>query len=341
MVFANILKARGRGTDELCNCAHDGNTHGVIELLKHDGSNPLKDPNPLNGTKSAFQVASERRDLRMMLHMIASDDDRDAEKWTRKAFFLSTGKLEMIPSLARPGVASASSIAGAFFHFGGASAMGFEVMTTYGYRLKELDIEAAIALGDFTAAKCGIVLHGKRPEGSLEGISTARMVARVMDWIRENPSLEEHQVESANDFLRILLQTGADPNDWTVCDPPHDFYPCLWIAAHGNQLDIARILLAHGADPMLKARMCGWNGQVWVVVDQSAAELATSLGFVEMAQLLSDAEKAGAIEFSADIDSAVEECRCSLMPLRNIGLKSVILAKPPRQALGPVPSNLN
>jgi hypothetical protein len=232
----------------------------VLEWIKQ-GRNPFPDDlaffeDPFF-SETPFQQASKRRDLELLLHMVAEP----GTAWTKRFLFCRNSEVA-VPAKGRACISSLdlSRIdggGGGRYYFGteGNSMEGLEVLTMYGYKLSEGDIdnisfdEILMPDDDPTYLLKMVKFCLATTSSSLATGESSNEIGKnhLVDAIFESLAFEPPWNLWAEDryyiveLARVLLKAGANPNPQGSC-------PALFGAIIYRFKEMAKLLIEYGAD---------------------------------------------------------------------------------------------
>eukprot|EP00443_Scrippsiella_acuminata_P084925 CAMPEP_0115396648 /NCGR_PEP_ID=MMETSP0271-20121206/13402_1 /TAXON_ID=71861 /ORGANISM="Scrippsiella trochoidea, Strain CCMP3099" /LENGTH=639 /DNA_ID=CAMNT_0002820381 /DNA_START=27 /DNA_END=1946 /DNA_ORIENTATION=+ len=224
--------------------AVDAGDSARVESLLAKGANPFQCPNWNMGTLTAFQIASKQRNLDSMLLMVA---EPSSDVWVMR-FFVSIGSSRRAPLHGRLDVGTAKSVGTAFFHTGGVSAEGLEVMMMYGYSPQDRDMDAACHSLDLRAVEL-LLCAGMEP--------TSLQLGGAISLLQNDSS----DIKAlAQELAALLLNTRADPNGYgKLGDTPNDFTSPLHLAVLQNNAAMVDMLLEFGGDLSIEMQSSEWD----------------------------------------------------------------------------------
>merc|ERR1740123_1091675 len=163
-------------------------------------------------------------------------------------FFVSIGSSKLAPLHGRPAVRTARSVGTAFFHTGGVSAEGLEVMMMYGYSPQGRDLDAACQSLDLRAVEL-LLCAGMEP--------TSLQLGGAIGFLQnDSPDIKA----LAQKLAALLLHTRADPNGCgKLGNTPYDFTSALHLAVLQNDVAVVDMLLKFGGDLSLEMQTSEWD----------------------------------------------------------------------------------
>jgi hypothetical protein len=236
----------------------------VLEWIKQ-GRDPFPDLFPYFddpfGSETPFQQASKRRDLELMLHMVAEP----GIAWTKRFLFCRNSEVA-VPAKGRACISSLNlsyQYNGVgdgdryYFAYKGNSTEGLEVLMMYGYKLSEGDIRNIffdkfhmpdedptylLKMVKFCLANTSssLATGGSSNEIGKNHLVDAIFELAAMGFSWRNILRAEHRYYVV-ELTRVLLKAGANPNSQGSC-------PALFFAIIYRFKEMVKLLIEYGAD---------------------------------------------------------------------------------------------